>query len=167
MKNFKLILGLLILVTIFRCATEDKTAAKFQGMWRLEKFEEFHNGTGSWMDDSTRVGVTGYILYDGLGHMGVHLLSKGYKDFNTNRSIDSLNSDELKEFVKFYQSNFVYFADYITTDSSIEHKRLTATEPSNWGTSLTRSFEFKNDTLVLTAQEAIGGRKLRLRWIKI
>jgi hypothetical protein len=35
------------------------------------------------------------------------------------------------------------------------------------GRSLTRDFDFKGDTLVLTAHERITGQKLRLRWIKL
>jgi hypothetical protein len=94
-------------------------------------------------------------------------ISTKCKDFNGNRNIDSLNHTELKELVTFYQFNFVYFADYVISESTVEHKRLTATEPGNWGTTLTRNFEFKADTLVLTAQEPIGERKLRLRWIRM
>ena len=65
------------------------------------------------------------------------------------------------------KSNFVYFSDYTLADSTVEHKRLSATEPQNWGKSLTRNFEFKQDTLILTAHEIIAGQKVRLRWVKL
>ena len=100
--------------------------------------------------------------------MSVHLYPRGYKDFDTNKSIDSLDLESLKELARFYQSNFVYFADYkIIDDSTIEHIRISATEPKNFGTKLTRSYEFRKDTLILTAHEKLENKKMRLRWIKL
>jgi hypothetical protein len=136
-------------------------------MWRLDKFESLDSLSNRWTDDSTRVGWSGYILYDGQGHMGVHLIPNGYKDFDSKKNIDSLSDDDLKELTKFYKSNFVYFANYNINGTVIDHQRLTATEPGNWGTTLTRDFDFKGDTLILTAHEKIAGQKLRLRWIKL
>ena len=168
MRGIKLILVLLTLSTLFNCSTNTRQADnKFQGMWKLDKFESFDSLANHWTDDSTRVGWDGYILYDGHGHMGVHLTPKGYRDFDSNKNIDSLNHDDLKELAKFYQSNFVYFADYNLAGTTIEHKRLSATEPKNWGASLTRDFDFKGDTLILTARESITGQKIRLKWIKL
>ncbi|MBS1558548.1 MAG: lipocalin-like domain-containing protein [Bacteroidetes bacterium] len=160
--------GILIFLAIYSCKSKDnKLSDKFNGMWRLDKIEAFDSSANTWSDDTTRIGWNGYILYDGHGHMGVHLTPKGYKEFNTNKNIDSLNHEDLVALTKFYKSNFVYFSDYILTDSAIEHKRLSATEPQNWGTSLTRNFEFRKDTLILTAHEKVAGQKLRLRWIKL
>jgi len=168
MKEIKLILGLLTLVTIYSCNTKSQQADnKFDGMWSLDKFEAFDSLTNRWTDDTTRIGWSGYILYDGHGHMGVHLIPKGYEDFDSNKNIDSLKYDDLKELAKFYKSNFVYFANYNLTGTTIDHKRLTATEPRSWGTTLTRDFEFKGDTLILTAHESVTGQRLRLRWIKL
>ena len=166
--NLRLTFGLLTFLTIYSCGTKKiDTNDKFQGMWRLDKFEALDTLTNKWIDDTTRIGWNGYILYDGQGHMGVHLTPKGYKDFDTNKNIDSLNHDDLIALTKFYKSNFVYFSDYVLLDNSIEHKRLSATEPKNWGMSLERDFEFRQDTLMLTAKEAIEGQSLRLRWIKL
>ena len=168
MKEIKLILGLLFLATMYSCSTKTQQADnKFDGMWRLDKFELFDSLANRWTDDSKRIGWTGYILYDGQGHMGVHLIPKGYKNFDTNKNLDSLQNDDLKELVKFYKSNFVYFANYNISGTTIDHKRLTATEPGNWGTTLTRDFDFKGDTLILTAREKIRGQRIRLRWIKL
>jgi hypothetical protein len=168
MNKIKLTLGLIMFATIYSCSTKTQQADnKFDGMWRLDKFESFDSLANRWTDDLTRIGYTGYILYDGQGHMGVHLIPKGYKDFDTKKNIDSLEHDDLKELVKFYKTNFVYFANYNITGTKIDHNRLTATEPGNWGTTLTRDFAFKGDTLILTAHEKIGGQQLRLRWIKL
>jgi hypothetical protein len=164
----KLILGLITLVTIYGCNTKTpQEDSKFHGMWRLDKFESLDSLTNTWSAYPPLVGAGGYILYDGQGHMGVHLFPEGYEDFDTNKNIDSLNHDDLKELAKFYKSNFVYFADYNLNGKIIDHNRLTATEPGNWGTTLTRDFDFKGDTLILTAHENIGGQILRLRWIKL
>jgi len=114
--------------------------------------------------DSVFTGCTGYITYDGQGHMGVQITPKGYKDYNTNKNLDSLTNTELKELIKLYQSNWVYFASYKITGNTIEHLRLSATEPKNWGTTLTRDFDFKGDTLILTAYEIVNGKKSRLFW---
>ena len=162
--------GLLIFLTLYSCGTnEAKTSSKFHGMWRLDKWEAFDSLTNTWTDDTTRVGANGYILYDGQGHMGVHLTPKGYKDFDTNKNIDSLNRDDLIAMIKFYKSNLVYFADYTFTENTVIHNRLSSTEPKNWGKSFTRDFEFRQDTLILTPQEINPGQKqkLRLRWIKL
>lgn len=168
MYKAKPVIGFLILLTIHGCVTKQQNNDdKFHGMWRLEKFEMFDSLASKWTDYTPRRGYTGYIVYDGQGHMGVHLTPQGYKDFNSDKNIDSLSPDDLKALAKFYQSNFVYFADYTITDSTILHKRHSATEPRDWGTDLTRGFEFRNDTLILTTHEKIDGQKLRLRWIKL
>jgi hypothetical protein len=161
-------LFVLMSLAICSCGSNGiKSNEMFNGMWRLDKFEAFDSSTNTWTNDTTRIGWNGYILYDGEGHMGVHLTPKGYKDFDTHMNIDSLNHDELVALTKFYKSNFVYFSDYTLADNTIEHKRLSATEPQNWGKSLTRNFEFKQDTLILTAHEIIAEQKVRLRWVKL
>ena len=165
MRKGKLLFGLVTLVTIYSCQNKpQEDDNRFRGMWRLDKFESFDSISNKWVDDTTFMDYTGYILYDGKGHVGVHLTPKGYKDFNTMKNIDSLDIDQLKALVKFYKSNFVYFGDYtLVNDSTIEHKRLSATEPQNWGTTLTRFFSFNKDTLVLR----LSGKKTRVRWIKL
>ncbi len=168
MKFSKFIVALFILCTAYACKNKKlRSGEQFHGMWKLDKFEAFDSAASKWVNDTTRIGYSGFILYDGMGHMAVHLTPKGYKDFDTNKNMDSLNMKDVKELAKFYQSNFVYFADYETTDSTIAHKRHSSTNPKDWGSVLTRDFEFRNDTLILSAHERIGGEKIRLRWIKL
>jgi len=167
MTFLKLTTPLLSFVIFFSCSTSETANQKFHGMWQLDKFEMFDSLRGNWIDDTLRMGWSGYILYDGKGHMGVHLVPAGYKDFNTNKNVDSLPDDELKQLMEFYRSNFVYFSNYELKDTSILHHRLSATEPRNWSNTLVRDFHFNNDTLILTAHENIGTNKLRLRWIKL
>ncbi|MCX6166260.1 MAG: lipocalin-like domain-containing protein [Ignavibacteriae bacterium] len=168
MRFSKLIFILLTLGLIsVDCKKDQTTESKFNGSWRLDKFESLDNNSGKWYYDSAFSGWTGYIIYDGRGHMGVEITPKGYKDFNANKNLDSLSNDGLIELVKLYKSNWVYFADYKVSGNTVEHKRLSATEPKDWGTTLTRDFEFKNDTLILIPHETLGGKKSRLWWVKM
>lgn len=143
-----------------------KNDPRFHGMWKLDIIEYYDSTSGTWNHYDTDQYHDGFILYDGKGHMSVHLTSKGYKDFDVSENVDSLDMEALKERLKFYQSNFVYVADYETKNNIINHHRLSATDPINWGTVLTRDFEFKNDTLILSARESIDANRLRLRWVK-
>jgi hypothetical protein len=162
-------LGLLILLIALSCTSRLTIDDKFNGTYKLDKFESYDSVSGKWKADKWNgKNADGFIQYDGKGHMSVHLYPRNYKDFDTNKNIDSIDHESLKELAKFYQSNFVYFADYkIINDSTIEHTRVSATEPKNWGTKLTRSFEFTNDTLILTAHEKLENKTMRLRWIKL
>ena len=162
-------LGLFILLADLSCTPGRTIDEKFNGTYRLDKFESYDSVIGHWKADKWRgKDADGFIQYDGKGHMSVHLYPRDYKDFDTDKDIDSIDHESLKELAKFYQSNFVYFADYeIINDSTIEHTRISATEPKNWGSKLTRSFEFINDTLILTAHEKLENKKMRLRWIKL
>ncbi len=168
MHLLKLILALIILCTLSSCTKKDKTVeSNLSGTWRLDKTESLDNNTGKWYYDSAFYGWTGYIIYDGHGYMGVEITPKGYKDFNANKNLDSLSCDGIKELVKFYKTNWVYFAEYKITGSTIEHKRISATEPKDWGTTLIRDFEIKSDTLILFPRETMGGKKSRLWWVKM
>ncbi len=157
----------MITMTIGCNNQQDISIGKMQGMYSLDKFESLDSETGIWSAEPGRIGWSGYILYDGLGHMAVHLMPGGYQDFDAGKSLDSLNATELKAVAKMYQSNFVYFADYSIKDSMIMHKRLSTTDPKDRGTTLTRHVEFRGDTLILTPIEKISGLQLRLRWIKL
>ena len=162
-------LVLLILMAGISCTPSPTIDDKFNGTYKLDKFESYDSVFGTWNTDKWNgKDAGGFIQYDGKGHMSVHLYPGDYKDFDTNKNIDSIDHENLKMLTKFYQSNFVYFANYkIIDDSTIEHTRISATEPKNWGTKLTRSFEFINDTLILTAHEKLENKKMRLRWVKL
>jgi hypothetical protein len=168
MKLTKLLFGMLMLWTISGCRNEEHSIDhKFQGMWRLAKIESIDKESGKWIYDPSFTGWNGFILYDGQGHMGAQITPKGYKDFDANKNMDSLNMEGLKELAKFYQSNFVYFANYKFTDGTIVHERLSTTNPRDWGSVITRNFEFRNDTLILTPHEIVWGKKARLWWVRL
>ena len=140
--------------------------AAFTGIWKLDKYESFDAATHSWKDAQNRQGYTGFLLYDGMGHMGVQLLPPGFKDFDNSNSIDSLTNDELKKRLQLHSSIFAYFANCDISKDTIEHHKLLSNNPAERGTTVKRNFEFKGDTLLLTAVEAIGGLQSRLRWVK-
>jgi uncharacterized lipoprotein NlpE involved in copper resistance len=167
MKRDLFFLMIMILMIIGCNNQQDISIGKMQGLYSLDKFESLDSATGIWSAEQSRIGWSGYILYDGLGHMGVHLMPNGYQDFKDDKSLDSLHDEELKTVAKTYQSNFVYFADYSIKDGIIMHKRLSTTNPKDRGTTLSRNVEFRGDTLILTPIEKINGLKLRLRWVKL
>jgi hypothetical protein len=119
-----------------------------------------------WTADTTRIGYTGFIMYDGVGHMSVQLLPRNYKNLKTNFDIDTLNLEYLKLLTQLYSSNYVYFANYSLSDTMVEHKIVSATDPSHCGNLLRRKFQFNNDTLILTPKVSKGDQQLRLKWIK-
>lgn len=146
---------------------EQKSAVeKLRGMWRLDRFE-IKDSSNRWIQDPVREGWTGYILYDGLGHVGVHLSPKNYKDYDISKNIDSLNMSELLGRAKYFQSNYVYFANATVTDSSVIHNRLSATSPKDWSVVVTRDMELHGDTLALITHETFDGVKLRVKWIRL
>lgn len=142
---------------------------KFTGMWKLDKYESFDSTSGKWYNTPSRVGYSGYILYDGKGHMGVQLLPPTFKDVDNNKNIDTLNDKDLKKDLKLYSTSFAYFAgcNIKKEENLIEHHIVSSNNPEDWGTTVKRTFEFKGDTLILTATELIGGRKTRLRWLRL
>jgi hypothetical protein len=168
MKLSKLLLAMCILLTISGCRNQEQGIdSRFYGMWKLDKIESFDKETGKWVNDAFFEGWNGYIIYDGQGHMGAEITPKGYKDFDSDKNLDSLDTEGLKELVKLYKSNFVYFANYKITDGTVAHERLIATNPKDWGTVLMRDFEFINDTLILSPHEILWGKKSRLWWVKL
>lgn len=157
---------LIIFLALASCQKSDDKEP-LQGMWRLDRFESLDTATMTWEVDSTRIGYTGYILYDGLGHMAIHLQPAGYGDYEPAVVLDSLDRDSLIREARFFRSNYVYFANARADADSqyVSHFKLSATDPREWGTESVRFFEFRGDTLLLTTREEVRGKKLRVRWL--
>ena len=170
MTIVKFVCGIIFMIIIVSSCNDgsQKAMSQFRGMWKLDKYESFDSATGKWNDSPNRIGYTGYILYDGIGHMGVQLLPPGFKDVANYQNIDSISGEELKKILRLHTTSFSYFGNCVITEGNlIEHHRLSSNNPMEWGTTIKRNFEFKGDTLILTAKELIGGLKTRLRWIKV
>jgi hypothetical protein len=167
MKTGNLITLIILTIMISRCTnTNIKMEDKLRGMWKLDKFESYDSLSGTWIDDITRIGYTGFILYDGLGHMAVHLMPAAYNDFDSSMKTDSVSQEELISLVNIYKSNYVYFADYTIKDGEVYHTKLSATNPKDKGSIAVREFGFLGDTLILKPKEKINGLQLRLCWVK-
>ncbi len=164
------ILFLILLIFIASGCINKKGANmedKLRGMWKLEKFESYDSLSRKWSDDVTRIGYSGYILYDGLGHMAIHLMPAVYGDFNSSLNTDSASLEELLSLTNIYKSNYVYFANYRIENGVVYHTKLSATNPKDKGSVAVREFEFLGDTLILKPKEKINGLRLRLRWVKM
>jgi|SRR5215203_3186700 len=166
----------LIVLTAIGCSDTKTGNSLLAGMYKLSQIENFDTTTKQWRGDDLGKDGDSYILYDGVGHMAVHISSKGYKDFTwlperqaTSKEflepyIDSMPSEQLRPALKEFTSSFVYTANYsVDNDSGIvTHNRLSSSVPSVWGTQAKRRFSISGDTVVLTF---LDGTK-RLKWIK-
>jgi Lipocalin-like domain len=159
---------ILSLVVFVACKVEKPSMMEsLRGMYRLERFDQLDTVQHQWVPSPVWEGYSGYIIYDGVGHMAVHLSPKGYRETDVSKPIDSLNPEELRARAKFYQTNYTYFANAKVTDSFVVHSKLSATNPRDWGTDATRDITLISDTLYLTTREKIGQVRLRLKWIKL
>ena len=145
------------------------------GMYKLYIIEN-KDSAGIWRQQEWARDGGGYIIYDGNGHMGVHIIPKGYEDFpwldeesainngKIGTRIDSMSTAELKNAVGEFSSSYVYFGNYVVDDTAdvVTHYRITSSIPSVWGTTVKRKFSFKGDTMVL---EPLNANR-RLKWIK-
>ena len=173
MKLFTL---LIIPVLLLACSERSKPGRNqlLAGMYKLFRIE-VQDSTGQWHDEWASDG-TGYIIYDGIGHMAVQITPKGYEQFNTlsedesidpgklKTKIDSMPAEQLKASLEEFISNYAYTGNYSVSDSVdiVTHYRLTHTIPSAWNTTVQRRFIFKGDTLELYNDVD----KRRLKWIK-
>ena len=108
----------------------------------------------------------GFIIYDGIGGMGVHHVTEHYQDyqFESYGAPDNLTTNDLKHLA----NNFVYFGKYRVIDSLkiIEHHIESSNLPRLWATVEKRAYVFSDDTLTLSP---ITDRypKSRLKWVKM
>ncbi len=164
MKYFNFYILLLLLV----CSCKIKnTNQEMQGLWKLEKFEYWNAVSNSWQIDSNRIGYHGFIIYDGLGHMAIHLTPSSYDSFEFKANLDSTDLIGLRKQLKNQKTNYVYFANYSMQDSTLKHEKISATDPKDAGKVATRYYKMDSDTLWLSTAEKVQGKKLRLKWIKV
>ena len=175
--KMKILSFVAILVFMTACSENTKKTKESQlaGLYKLY-ITELQDSTGTWHEDPWTKGGTGYIIYDGLGHMAVHITPEGYKDYNwltekasisrerVKAKTDSMSVAELKAAVLEFSSSFVYVANYSVEDSAqvVQHHRISASIPSVWGTVVRRGYAFSGDTLILSVLNS----NRRLKWIK-
>ena len=176
-RNAAVLLLLPLLVYVAACMNRSAkdNHKQLAGLYKLHRMEN-QDSSGVWQDDQWAQGGESFIIYDGLGHMAVHISPKGYKDFDwmseeraineklVKEKIDTMSLERLKAAVAQFSSSYVYVANYIIDDSAnlITHNRITSSIPSIWGTTVKREFVFQGDTLILKNPTA----NRRLIWIR-
>ena len=172
----KLITVITAILFLSACAQKKDKRQLLTGMYQLVIAENM-DSTCTWHEDPWTKGGTGYIVYDGLGHMAVHITRAGYKDYNwlnrtdalkpdkINARLDSMSVDELKAAVKEFTGSYAYAANYTVEDTAdvVVHHRLSASVPAEWGTIAPRAFSFSGDTVILRVLD--GNR--RLKWVRV
>jgi hypothetical protein len=165
---FRVLLFLLISLFI-SChrSSEISIFDEFHGRWSLHIVEQQQDSLSAWTPrGGSYEGRQGYIIYDGLGGMGVHHVPGGYENyvFEGVGGLDNLTENDLKHLA----NNFVYFGEYKVIDSLqiIEHHIESSQSPALWGTVTRRKYVFSGDTLILNP---VTSRypKIRLKWVRI
>lgn len=167
----------LIFVLLLSACSEKKRndAHRLAGMYKLF-IAENADSNGVWHEDSWTKGGTGYIVYDGMGHMAVQISREGYNDFTwlpeeqslrdeyIDQKLDSMSVDELKNAVRAFSSLYAYAGNYTLEDTAdvVKHERIATSIHSPVGSTVRRGFTFSGDTVILRVLD--GNR--RLKWIK-
>ena len=170
----------LLLASVFFMACKEGKAvdqrSRLSGMYKLYISENV-DSNGVWHEDPWTKGGAGYIVYDGKGHMAVHITRQGYHDFQwlpeeqslrdeyINKRLDSMSVDELKAAVRAFSGSYVYAGNYTIEDSAdvVKHERLSTSLHSPEGSTVRRAFTFSGDTIIL---RVLNGNR-RLKWIKM
>lgn len=177
---FPLVLtGLLSLAFLVSCGKKSKEERMkaLAGMYKLLIIEQMDSTSGQWKEETWASGGDSYIIYDGLGHMGVEITPRDYKNFTwltenqtTNMEVlghhvDTMSDASRKDALKKFASNYVYFANVRLNDTAdiVSHDRVSGTFPIQWGTAVHRTFRFSGDTLIL---QIVNGNR-RLKWLRM
>lgn len=166
--SLNLWLGVSFLLMVISCSTETSRNDfdRFTGRWKLDIVESQVDSLSDWEPRGGRYkNRQGFIIYDGMGGMGVHHVPEHYEQyqFEGKGGIDSLTRSDLQHLAE----NFVYFGKYRVDDSLqiIEHHIESAFMPKLWGTVATRKYDFRGDTLTLYPVTA-GYPRMRLKWVR-
>ena len=176
-QRIRIFILFIIPVILFACKVKSKPNrdAALSGMYKLY-IAENADSNGVWHEDPWTKGGTGYIVYDGMGHMAVHITRQGYNDFKwlpeeeslrperINQKLDSMSTEELKAAVRAFSSSYVYAGNYTVEDTIdvVKHHRISTSIHSPAGSTVRRAFTFSGDTIIL---RVLNGNR-RLKWIK-
>jgi hypothetical protein len=176
-RNMKPLTLLIIPFLLMACSESSKPGRNklLAGMYKLYVAENA-DSNGVWHEDPWTKGGSGYIIYDGSGHMAVHITRKGYNDYKwlpeeeslreerINQKLDSMSTEELKNAVRAFASSYVYMGNYTIEDTAdvVRHERISTSIHSPLGSSVRRAFMFSGDTIIL---RVLNGNR-RLKWIK-
>jgi Lipocalin-like domain len=177
LDRIKIFIVFFLAVFLFACTdkTNHNRNTLLAGMYKLYIAENV-DSNGIWHEDPWTKDGTGYIVYDGIGHMAVHITRQGYNDYKwlpeeeslrperINQKLDSMSTEELKAAVRAFSSSYVYAGDYTVEDTIdvVKHHRISTSIHSPTGSTVRRAFTFSGDTIIL---RVLNGNR-RLKWIK-
>jgi len=173
--NFNYILIALMMLASCSEKKQLNDNSRLAGMYKLY-ISENADSNGIWHEDPWTKGGTGFIVYDGMGHMAVHITRQGYNDYRwlteeeslrdekINQKLDSMSTEELKAAVRAFSSSYVYVGNYSIEDTIdvVKHHRISTSIHSPVGSTVRRAFTFSGDTIIL---RVLNGNR-RLKWIK-
>lgn len=135
--------------------------SQLTGLWTLYSMEQRDSATGTWQP--YRNGMQGYLLYDGRGHMALHLSTRGYEQFRP--EFPNFNPQIPSEALQHLTNSYHYLGTYTIDEAKgqVTHTKLAHSNPSEWGLEAVRNFRFEGDTLVMTPEEEENAR-LRVKW---
>ena len=154
---------ILFLVLLFTSCESETKENKLTGLWSLVVMDNYNEKTNEW--EVWNGGMQGYILYDGDENISLHLLTKDYE--KTELRFPDFDDSIPLEALKHLTNSYVYFAKYKINynDSIVTHKRISHSNPGEWGKTVHRKFGFIGHTLKLEPlEDKTAG--LRLKWIK-
>lgn len=173
--RYRNVICLVSIITLIGC-TNDNQMAQFKGLWKMQS-HEIQDGNGDWINHNWMNGGIGYIIYDGEGHMAVHITPKDFsaKKVNWENEIDSLGLKNYKPEFELFNvienqsttANYVYVSNCKIIDGNIiEHQRVSHGNPEKFNEIVQRGFKFIGDTLILSPLNLEGQEQRRIKWIK-
>ena len=87
MKFYSTICCVLLLLSVTCKGQKNTTNSPQQltGLWILDKYESYDTLSNKWTAEHGRMGYTGYVLFDGLGHMAIQITPADYNEFTLNK----------------------------------------------------------------------------------
>lgn len=155
---------MIIISTVFLLGSCKKQNNNLVGLWKLEIIEQKDSISGLWNEWND--GLQGYLLYDDVDNMAIHLTPKGFESFKP-KSTSSEDSTYVED-LDYLTQSYNYFAKYkIDNDKNIvEHSRLSHSIPREWNKVVHRKIDLDSDTLVLTTLEN-SKSPMRVKWTKM
>ena len=178
MNNRNLLL-LVLMESLFQSCSnnsEQSPMGQFRGLWKMYS-HEIKDDNRNWVEHNWMNGGVGYIIYDGEGHMAVHITPQGYQNtkVNWNKSSDTLSQGKYRSEFEIFSletskpslANYVYVSNCRILDGNvIEHARLSHGNPEKFDEVVQRGFEFIGDTLILFPLNLEGQNQRRIKWVK-
>jgi len=139
---------------------------RFTGAWRLESYEV--TGADGEVTHPFGEKPEGMIVYDGQGHMSVHIMRQGVPPF----AVDDRWMGTDGEVRAAFEGYTAYYGRYsVEADKGeVTHHVAGSVFPNYIGRKLVRRYEFSGDKLTLsTPPMSFGGKEglARLVWVRM